>query len=213
MAKSFVERFWGRVDRSGGPDACWPWTARLLDYGYGAVEYRGRTHAAHRVAYHLATGEELVTHPRSGPRRAFPVICHVCDNPPCVTPRHLFKGTFADNNRDMRAKGRNGDVRGANNPRARLSDGQVADIRAALKSGVSQSQLAREYGVPHPTIWRIDHEIAYSSADEQVMVDRFADAEQRAYWAEARASVALDGETQVSMGTDGTPIGNPADES
>ena len=44
-------QFWAKVDRSGGPDACWPWLGRLYG-GYGSFGGVG----AHRVAYELLRG-------------------------------------------------------------------------------------------------------------------------------------------------------------
>lgn len=45
-----------RVDRSGGEDACWPWTGAIDQGGYGKVLYNGRTLGAHRVVHMILVG-------------------------------------------------------------------------------------------------------------------------------------------------------------
>lgn len=92
---SLVERFWAKVDQSGGAEACWPWMGGRHKFGYGNVEHDVR---AHRLAWELA----------NGPIPAGLHVLHRCDNPPCCNARHLFIGTDADNVADMRAKGRQG---------------------------------------------------------------------------------------------------------
>jgi hypothetical protein len=88
-----AEWFWRSVDKSGGPDACWPWTGYRMASGYG----RNRHGYTHRYALQLALGRPL------GPGME---ACHTCDNPPCCNPAHLFEGTRLDNERDKTAKGR-----------------------------------------------------------------------------------------------------------
>ena len=44
------EWFWGNVDKSDNPNACWPWKGRKLKAGYGRLVLDGRHVGAHRVA-------------------------------------------------------------------------------------------------------------------------------------------------------------------
>ncbi len=92
-----TERFWRHVDRSGGPEACWPWTGSVDHHGYGGFRVEpGKLVRTHRFAYAL----------KHGPIPEGMHVCHHCDNPPCCNDAHHFLGTVADNIRDMWAKGR-----------------------------------------------------------------------------------------------------------
>ena len=50
----------------------------------------------------------------NGPLASGQVIMHACDNPACVNPAHLSRGTQKDNSADMMAKGRGGYVANSN---------------------------------------------------------------------------------------------------
>lgn len=130
-----IARFWSKVDQSGGPDACWPWTAGCFDRGYGAFGHGGKTLKAPRVAFFLTHGYW----PEFG--------CHHCDNPPCCNPAHLFDGTPGDNTRDAAAKGRMCRTSGEDRWTSKLTDAQVMEIRNRYAVGETQEAIAGDYGI------------------------------------------------------------------
>lgn len=137
------KRFWEKVDKSSD---CWEWTATVNHNGYGMVSYKGKNQTAHRVAWQLAYGKI--------PENM--CICHVCDNRKCVRLDHLWLGTFAENNADRAAKGRNEHTRGINHPKATLTEEQVKEIRIIYIPGkITLKSVAQLYGVSLQTIWRI----------------------------------------------------------
>lgn len=109
-AERVEERFWSKVDRSGGSEACWPWLAAKTR-GYGSFAAGGRLHRATHFAIRL-DGRDVAKGQ---------VVMHRCDNPPCVNPAHLVVGAQGDNVRDMWEKGR-----GANYPTMRGEPGWQA---------------------------------------------------------------------------------------
>ena len=141
-----AEKFWSRVDRSGGEDSCWEFSGwKNKSGGHGLVNVGGgKFLGAHRLAWVLTNGEIS-----DGL-----CVCHQCDNPPCCNPKHLFLGTNLENWDDMRRKGRarGGKLHGATNRNSRFTESQVQEIRKLYSEGKPQSEIGKLYGVGQTTI-------------------------------------------------------------
>lgn len=169
-------RFWSKVDKSGGPDACWLWTAGKTQYGYGSFRSRGKSFYPHRVAWVLTHGQVPIHTGYHGL-----CVCHRCDVPACCRPDHLFLGTCKDNNRDRknkwrtargdksgsrlhpesRAKGDNHGsrlhpeliARGESHGHSKLTSSQILKIRDMYASGgILHRELAAHFGMSKSTI-------------------------------------------------------------
>ena len=138
--------FWSLVSTSAA-DGCWPWGGPKNTWGYGDVFFRGRRSNASRVAAILSHGEIPAGF----------VVCHVCDNPACCRPSHLFIGTQAENVADCVTKGRWVARAGIEHPRpsAKLTPEQVIEAREAyFVAKETQTAIARRFGVHSATISR-----------------------------------------------------------
>jgi hypothetical protein len=138
------ERFWHYVpNRPIG--SCWIWKGTLGKAGYGQLpDENGKLIYAHRFSFRLHYGflpdDKL--------------ICHRCDNPPCVNPDDLFLGTDADNRIDSAMKNRT--VYGERVWNSVLTSDTVREIISLHKTkGISQTLLASKFGVTPSAISNI----------------------------------------------------------
>ncbi len=146
MGLSTSDRFWSKVDKSGGPDSCWPWLLCCDGRGYGMFSLpRGNTKMirSNRMALILYLDRELTDKEEA---------CHSCDNPTCCNPSHLFVGTHRDNMEDYGSKHF---AKGSRHAQAKLSPKQILWAKDQWRSGVTQKAIAEVLGVHKSHISRV----------------------------------------------------------
>lgn len=135
-----IERIYSKTDRSGGPDACWIWLAGT-SRGYGCIGYNRTQVRVHRFVYEHTYG------PIGSPKI---YVCHRCDNRRCCNPKHLFLGTPAENQADMKVKDRC--AFGPRNAMTIMTTKMARRAKRLLRDGVPVIRVARRVGVSRGAI-------------------------------------------------------------
>ena len=142
------ERFFDKVIKKD-ENSCWNWIGaktggRPSNPGYGTISLNCKDISVHRFSYEFHNGEKI-------PEGT--CVCHKCDNPLCVNPKHLFLGSYYVNTHDAVCKNRM--AFGTKHGRAKLTENQVRLIRKLRKRGFSGLHLEKMFGVNHVTIYRL----------------------------------------------------------
>ncbi len=142
--RSPIERFLERIVIADS--GCWEWQGSRDRQGYGHISTASKKMRVHRFSYQHY-------------RKPIPdglCVLHHCDNPPCCNPLHLYVGTPADNVRDKVSRGRHSFGEDCNT--AKLTEGQVREIRRAHANGQTMRGLGRAYGVAESTVRDVVHQ-------------------------------------------------------
>lgn len=132
-----LERFWAKTERAAG--GCLLWTgADDGRGGYGKFKVGGKSVRAIRWIFEFYSPGELRRHHK---------VMHTCDNPRCVEPSHLRKGTHRQNMRDMARKGRVGGLGGSF-----LTPDDVDLIRFCALEGARPKAIAGALGFNYSTV-------------------------------------------------------------
>lgn len=122
------------------PNGCQEWVAAKNSSGHGRIRVDGTLYYAHRISFEICKTEI-----EEGNQ-----INHLCDNPSCINPDHLYQGDQKQNVDDAIQRGDfiDGRARGEDNANTKLDWSKVRKIRSEwLSTKISQRDLADKYGV------------------------------------------------------------------
>lgn len=177
------EYFFQRVrkDSSG----CWIWTGARDPKGYAMMSAgRKKRYRASRWSY-----ETFVEPVESW--IGFD-CCHKCDNPPCVNPDHLFKGTRSDNMKDAGSKRRHWTqvhkedaarntkaatraslqkISGSKNRLAKFDADSLREVLSLIRDGISDTQIAKQFKCSRTAIYQIRTGKKYKAELEAIALE------------------------------------------
>jgi hypothetical protein len=134
-----IERFMEKVLI---PDkGCWIWNAFKNKEGYGLFRYGNKIALAHRISYEIFDRKPASSE----------LVCHHCDNPSCVNPKHLFLGTDRTNSDDKIRKKRH--LFGSKFPQSKIDESTAIKIRKEyFVKNMTTRELSKKYGIAHSGI-------------------------------------------------------------
>lgn len=137
--KPIAQRIEANTARRG---ECLIWSGSKTRDGYGVLSIGRRQFRAHRVSYEHYNG--LIPDGM--------LVCHRCDTPLCVEPKHLFLGSAKANTADMHDKGRATRRTDTSHPATKVSHKQREVICARREAGETLTAIAADFGVSFQTI-------------------------------------------------------------
>ena len=118
--------------------------------GYILYRINGKANRLHKYLYEQTHGKAL---------NGF-VVMHICDTPSCINIEHLKLGTQKENVQDCINKSRKWIPDGIKNPKAKLTEEQVIEIREDKRK---QIDIARDYGVSQVNVSSIKRRDSWST--------------------------------------------------
>lgn len=143
------ERFWEKVRRLDGDNACWLWTGSGRGQGYGAIKIAGVVIDAHVASWRITNDGAAVPD-------GF-LIAHRCDVRLCVRPDHLFLATTSQNMLDAVEKNRvqSSWQHGERAHNSVLTEASVREIRRLSADGFGHSEIAKQLALPHAAVRQV----------------------------------------------------------
>jgi len=131
---------------------CHNWIGPRTQDGYGQIGSEPIVNAygikgAHRLAYALANDHTYTSRHEQ--------VMHACDNRRCVNPNHLELGTATQNMAQAWSRGGMRGRVGENNPRAKLTNDIVREVKRMIAYGWRNKYIAEKLEISRVTVSKI----------------------------------------------------------